>query len=173
MHWRNPLSVFLAAILFFWLGQTARASSSPYAKNQVVFPDEPFEKRQYSGTTNMGWIKFTIPKEAGALGPVTYQDSRVYQLHYDFVTRHLDPFIGIGPEEFEAISLYERGQQLILGAVITPPQSVSLHRHHPGGRNTIRSFRSLCQRGNRSVIRDGQSIGRCGPRCDVLLLPDL
>jgi hypothetical protein len=28
------------------------------------------------------------PKEPHGLGPVTYQDSRTYLLHYDFVTAH-------------------------------------------------------------------------------------
>jgi hypothetical protein len=120
---RGIVLAFLRLALLPWFAQALAASSSEYAKNQIVFPNEPFEYRHYGGTTNMGWIKFTIPKEAGALGPVTYQDSRVYSLHYDFVTRHLDPFVGISPEEFESISLYEQGQRLILGAVITPPKA--------------------------------------------------
>jgi hypothetical protein len=34
----------------------------------------------------------------------------------------MDPFVGISPEEFDRISLYQEGQKLILGAVITSPK---------------------------------------------------
>jgi len=125
MQLRNLSSAFLLGLLLPWSGLTGKVLSSECAKNEIVFPDEPFEQRHYGAGGSMGWIKFTIPKEAAALGPVTYQDSRTYPLHYDFVSKHLEPFVGVGPEEFETISLYEQGQQLILGAVITPPDGHS------------------------------------------------
>ena len=31
-----------------------------YGRTQLVFPNDPFEQRQYTGATNLGWIKFTI-----------------------------------------------------------------------------------------------------------------
>ena len=115
-------------VVAYWslFSQTLSAGSTNPWKYEIMFPDEPFEQRHYSDLTNMGWIKFTIPEEADALGPVTYQDSHTYELHYEFVTAHLDPFIGISPEEFERVSLYEQEQQLILGAVVTPPKEHSL-----------------------------------------------
>jgi hypothetical protein len=114
-------ALFRAVILFSWSGQIAVAASSPYAKNEIVFPNDPFEQRSQTGLDSIGWIKFTIPKEPTGLGPITYQDSHTYLLHYDFVSRYLDPYVGISPEEFDRISLYQEGQKLILGAVITPP----------------------------------------------------
>jgi hypothetical protein len=113
--------IFFVAAYLSLISQILLAESTNPWKHEIVFPDEPFEQRHHSGTTNMGWIKFTIPKEANALEHVTYQDSCTYELHYEFVTAHLDPFTGISPEEFQRVSLYEQDQQLILGAVVTPP----------------------------------------------------
>jgi hypothetical protein len=126
MHLHHLFWVLLVASLLSWSGQAVVAVSSEYAKNEIVFPDEPFEYRFGLGANGMGWIKFTIPKEPAALGPVTYQDSRTYQLHYEFVSKHLDPFVGISPEEFDRISLYEDGQELILGTIVTPPEGFPL-----------------------------------------------
>lgn len=125
MHLSDLISVFVAAAQLFWTAPGLTAASSEYAKNAIGFPNEPFEYRFRAGPTNMGWVKFTLAKEPAGLGPVTYQDSRRYQLHYDFVSRHMEPFVGISPEAFDRIALYEEGQQLILGAVITPPQGYS------------------------------------------------
>ena len=118
-------TIFVVAYSSLFSQTLSGGSTDPW-KYEIIFPDEPFEQRHYGGETNMGWIKFTIPKEADELRPVTYQDSQTYELHYEFVTAHLDPFTGIGPEEFERVSLYEQEQQLILGAVITPPKGHSL-----------------------------------------------
>jgi len=119
------LTIFVVAYWFLFSQTLSAGSPNPW-KYEIIFPGDPFEQRHYSGETNMGWIKFTIPKEPDALGPVTYQDSQTYELHYEFVTEHLDPFTGISPEEFERVSLYEQEQQLILGAVVTPPKGHSL-----------------------------------------------
>jgi len=148
MHLGDLLSVFLGMILLPWSSPIAVAVSSEYAKNEIIFPDEPFEHRFGVGADGMGWIKFTIPKEPTELGPVTYQDSRTYRLHYEFVSEHLDPFIGISPEEFDRISLYAEGQKLILGTVVTPPKGypvtnaiqelgIQFVRHDPYSREEI------------------------------------
>lgn len=133
MHPHSLITVFLATVVLPWGGLGHAAFSSEYAKNEIVFPNEPFEYRFRAGPTDMGWVKFTIAKEPAGLGPVTYQDSRTYQLHYEFVTRHMEPFIGISPEAFDRIALYEEGQKLILGAVITPPKAYPVT-------NTIRNW---------------------------------
>ena len=126
MYVRYPFLVLSLAVLLRGGGQVAATAVPDDTKNEIVFPDEPFEQRSHTGLTNMGWIKFTIPKVPAGLGPVIYQDSRTYALHYEFATEHLEPYIGIGPEEFDRISLYEDGQELILGAVITPPRGFPL-----------------------------------------------
>ena len=60
MHPCSVRSILLAMFLLPWSGRASGASSSEYAKNEIVFLDEPFEYRHYSGTANMGWVKFTI-----------------------------------------------------------------------------------------------------------------
>jgi len=119
----HKLVLLIIFVVAYWplFSQTLSAGSSDPWKYEIIFPDEPFERRHHSSESNMGWVKFTIPKEADELRPVTYQDSQTYELHYEFVTAHLDAFTGISPEEFERVSLYEQEQQLILGAVVTPP----------------------------------------------------
>ena len=95
-------------------------SPSQYWKDEIVFPNDPFESHgQVYG--DMGWIKFTLLKEPYNPDIVYFQDSTQYALHYEFATNELDPYIGIGAEDFFNISLYEQAQELILGAIVTPP----------------------------------------------------
>jgi len=94
----------------------AGITPSPYWKNQVVFPDDPFRGESASGEPR--WVKFTILTSEPAT--VYYQDGRAFRFHYDFAAQVLDPFKGISPEQFDQISLYAQGQQAILGAVIFP-----------------------------------------------------
>jgi len=92
-----------------------------YGKTQIVFPDDPFEHRQYIGMSNLGWVKFTLLTEPYDPNVVYFQDSGHFPLHYDFVSECLGPFVGISPQEFDRITLYAEDQQMILGAVVTPP----------------------------------------------------
>ena len=94
---------------------------SPFWKNQIVFPDDPFCASTTSDD-DPGWVKFTILVLDG-YDPnlVYYQDCKEYVLHYDFATDLLDPFVGISASEYYQITLYEEGQQAILGAVIMSP----------------------------------------------------
>ena len=92
-----------------------------FGKTELVFPNDLFEQRQYIGTSNLGWVKFTLLKAPHDPNVVYFQDSGHFALHYDFVSKCLGPFVGIDPEEFNRLSLYAEDQQLILGAVITPP----------------------------------------------------
>jgi hypothetical protein len=91
--------------------------SSPYAKNSIVFPDDPFAVPSAPGEP--GWIKFTILIDDP--DTVIFQDSNTYPFHYDFAVNELEPFAGMTPEEFDQVTLYEAGQLAILGAVILPP----------------------------------------------------
>ncbi len=92
-----------------------------HGKTQLVFPGDPFEVRQYAGMSNLGWVKFTLLNPPHDPNVVYFQDGERFPLHYNFVSGCLDPFVGIGPQEFDRISLHAENQQVILGAVITPP----------------------------------------------------
>jgi hypothetical protein len=86
-------------------------------KNTIVFPDEPYA---HPSTGNLpGWVKFTILTSDPNV--VYFQDSAVYPFHYDFAVAELEPFAGMSPSEFDAVTLYLDGQMAILGAVILPP----------------------------------------------------
>ncbi len=110
------------------LAGSAWSQVSPPWKHTIMFPNDPLEQRVYVSGTNMGWIKFTLDLARDTGDSLFFQDSRAYDLHYDFVSRHLDSYMGIAPEEFNRISLYSQGQQLALGAVITPPQGYPLNQ---------------------------------------------
>ncbi len=81
--------------------------------------DEPFlTEIQSSGVPNVRWVKFAIllsePQQ------VIFQDSRKFLFHYDFASARLEPFKGMTPEEFAAVSLDSNGdQQVVLGTVLT------------------------------------------------------
>ena len=93
---------------------------SPYWKSQIIFPDEPF--RVVGGSSSEpDWVKFTIILPPYDPNIVYYQDCQAYTFHYHFATEVLDPFIGMGTSEYDQITLYEEGQQAVLGAVIMPP----------------------------------------------------
>jgi len=93
---------------------------SVYWKSQIDLPNEPFLAEEIS-ESEPGWVKFTTLILAGYNpNTVYFQDSKEYVFHYDFATEVLDPFIGMGPAEYEQVSLYEAGQQASLGTVIVP-----------------------------------------------------
>lgn len=119
--------ILILAILGLVAGRAWSQASPPW-KHTIVFPNDPLERRVYVSGTNMGWIKFTLDLARDTGDSLFFQDSLAYDLHYDFVSRHLDPYLGISPEEFNRISLYSQGQQLGLGAVVTPPQGYPLNQ---------------------------------------------
>ncbi len=112
--------VFIAAPLRV-AAQPCDVTPSPYWKNTIDFPDEPFRVTGYS-SDNPDWVKFTIMTCDPAT--VYFQDSNAYTFHYDFVTEELDPYVGISLDDFNQIALYEEGQELILGAVLMPASYV-------------------------------------------------
>jgi hypothetical protein len=95
---------------------------SPYWKNEIVFPDEPFLA---SGTfaSDPGWVKFTILLDPYDPNVVYFQDSKRYAFHYNFAVELLTPFIGMTHRQFDEATLYEEDQQAVLGAVIMPPNA--------------------------------------------------
>ena len=91
--------------------------SEPAWKNQITHPSDPFESWTYPA-----YVKFTIiVKEGYDPNIVYYQDCTRYEYHYDFALEHLEPFVGMTVEEFDAVTLHEAGRQAVLGAVIFPP----------------------------------------------------
>ncbi len=93
---------------------------SPFWKSEIAFPDDPFRVPGGSAS-EPGWVKFTILLEPYDPNAVYYQDSREYTFHYHFAVELLGPFLGMTPEEFDQATLFEEGQQAVLGAVIMPP----------------------------------------------------
>jgi hypothetical protein len=85
-------------------------------KHQIAVPDDPFQS-----WTSPAYVKFTIITRDG-YDPnlVYYQDSSQYEYHFEFALEHLEPFVGMSLEEFDAVTLHAAGQQAVLGAVILP-----------------------------------------------------
>lgn len=103
---------------FYRLRFAPRGETNDWA-NQLVFPGDPlFSSAPCSATTPLAWAKFALvlaePDRA------YFQDSRAQPLHYDFATRRLTPFLGLSPEQFNAVSLRTNGQRVVLGVILTP-----------------------------------------------------
>jgi len=97
----------------------ARGQEADPWKHQISFPDDPFQS-----WTSPAYIKFTIIiKDGYDPNVVYYQDSRLYEYHFDFALEHLDPFVRMTIDEFDAVTLHEANQEAILGAIILPPSS--------------------------------------------------
>ncbi len=119
--WLGGLVLVLAGGLLPGLALAEPVDLCEYGKTQLAFPNDPFEHREYIGFSNLGWVKFTMLKPPYDPNVVYFQDSSHFPLHYDFASECLGPFVGITPEQFNRVSLYAEDQQLILGAVVTPP----------------------------------------------------
>lgn len=115
--WCRATPLFLVMVSLV-CGQTI--TPSPYWKNEIVHPNEPFRVVGTSAS-DPDWVKFTILLEPYDPNTVYFQDSQAYTFHYHFATEVLDPFIGMSPSEYDLVTLYEEGQRAILGAVIMPP----------------------------------------------------
>jgi len=113
---------FLLVLAPAALSYAGEIPPSPYWKNEIVFPDEPFRA---SGTfaSDPGWVKFTILLDPYDPNVVYFQDSKRYAFHYNFAVELLTPFIGMTPGQFDEATLYEEDQQAVLGAVIMPPNA--------------------------------------------------
>jgi hypothetical protein len=86
-------------------------------KNDIDFGTDPF--RVYGSTAaNPDWVKFTILLCDDQT--VYYQNSNTYPFHYHFATERLDPLLGLTLQQFNDVTLYEVGQEAVLGAVLMP-----------------------------------------------------
>lgn len=92
---------------------------SPFWKNQLSFPDDPFVVASAGGQPR--WVKFTVFTAEPT--KVYFQDSNKYAFHYDFAKAHLPGFSRMTPETFAKLSLAAAGQKLITGAVLLPPRA--------------------------------------------------
>lgn len=103
-------------------------------KSQVQHPDDPFIRP--GGLPQPGWVKFLI--ETNAPSTVYFQDSNLYEFHYDFAVAELPQFAGMTPAQFDAVTLHATGQQAILGAVLIPPTAAGQHVYPEYGIQLVR-----------------------------------
>ncbi len=103
---------------FKWPVPTSPIALTPHEswKERIVYWDDPFIT---GNIDEVRWVKFSVLM--GDPSRVIFQDSFTYHYHYDFVTERLAPFKGKSHTQFDAISLHEQDQQIILGAVLFPP----------------------------------------------------
>ncbi len=94
-------------------------------KNSIT-PEDSFVTRDFDMLGSI-WVKFTILLQDP--DKVYFQNSNTYAFHHEFATVHLDPFMGMSRQEFEAVTLREAGQQAVVGAVIFPPPQRQLKEY--------------------------------------------
>ncbi len=104
---------------FEWPAPTAPIELQPHEswKSRIDYWEDPFIVGDYM---EVRWVKFSVLM--GDPGYVIFQNSATYPFHYHFATERLAPFQGMSHNDFDAISLYEQDQEIILGAVLFPPQ---------------------------------------------------
>lgn len=103
---------------FYRLMLAPRTSTNDWA-NQLIFPGDPlFNASPCSASQPLAWAKFALV--LGQTPRVYFQDNRAHLLHYDFATRRLAPFIGLTPEQFNAVALRTNNQQVVLGTILCP-----------------------------------------------------
>ncbi|WP_437815570.1 PEP/pyruvate-binding domain-containing protein [Sorangium sp. So ce1078] len=102
-----------------WPVETYPIDITPSAdwKNQLDFPFDPFAV--YSTYDGPAWVKFTVLMHDPT--KVYYQNGNEFPFHGEFATARLDPFFEMSLTEYDQVSLYEEGQQAILGAVLISP----------------------------------------------------
>lgn len=102
---------------WFYRFRTTALTASDDWKNQIQAPLDAFSTT--SDQSQVRWIKFLILTENPT--QVYFQDGNQRVLHYDFAKARLPRFAGLTRAAFEAISLRTNQQQVVLGAVLFPP----------------------------------------------------
>lgn len=111
---------------FQWPVPTGPVAITPSEawKNRIT-PTDPFVRPGEVGSLGLPatprWVKFVVLMRDPSR--VYFQDSNRHAFHYDFIRGHLDPYLGVSRDEADRRSLHERDQELILGAVLLPPDS--------------------------------------------------
>jgi len=112
-------------------------------KNQLSLPYDPF----YLGISGpQQWTKFAILADDPTR--VFYADSHRFTFHYDFATARLEPFLGMMPGEFDAVSQFNSNRAVILGTILVPgyPRTeygIQFVSQDPLSRETIRDLFAL------------------------------
>lgn len=103
---------------FVWPVPTGPIQVTPHQswKERITYWDDGFIRGDFN---QVRWVKFTVLMRDPSR--VIFQDSNAYAFHHTFASERLDPFLGMTRAAFDAISLYEEGQEAILGAVLFPP----------------------------------------------------
>ncbi|MFO0724078.1 MAG: hypothetical protein U1E65_09865 [Myxococcota bacterium] len=102
---------------FHWPVETATVVITPSAdwKNRIS-RDDPFVMRLPAFETPIvPWAKLTVLMKDPS--KVYYQNAFTHPFHADFIRARLDPYLGLSPEQIDAKSLHEEGQELIRGVV--------------------------------------------------------
>ena len=104
---------------FEWPVPTAPMTIAPDAswKDAIALPWDPFIAYG-AGDFGVRWVKFTVLLRDPTR--VYFQDSSVYQFHQPFALDKLTPFKGMTASQFDQATLYESGQEAILGALLIP-----------------------------------------------------
>lgn len=110
---------------FRWPVATTSVAITPSDawKNRISVDDpfvRPSEPDAFGAPQSPRWVKFTVLMQDPSR--VYFQDSQRYPFHHEMITAHLDPWVGETQAEVERLSLFERDQALILGAVLFPPR---------------------------------------------------
>lgn len=89
-------------------------------RNQIFFDEDLFlSERVNGGLPETRWIKFAITTNEPAR--VYFQNSLVYDFHYEFAVARLPEFKGMSAAQFDAVSLHTNAQKVVLGAVLFSP----------------------------------------------------
>ncbi|NNM29817.1 MAG: hypothetical protein HKO57_09855, partial [Akkermansiaceae bacterium] len=100
------------------------ATITPHAswKTGITLPGDPYRSDPVLAgfdQEEIRWIKFSILLDN--VPAVYFQDSSRYAFHYNFANERLDPFLGIGFEAYNDLTLHPPGQEVVLGAVLFAP----------------------------------------------------
>ncbi len=101
---------------FYRIRSAARTAADDW-KNQIQAPDDAFSTS--SDASQVRWVKFLILTNDPTR--VYFQDGNQRVLHYDFAKARIPRFAGMTRAAFDAISLRIGQQQVVLGAVLFPP----------------------------------------------------
>lgn len=102
---------------WFYRFRTTALSTADDWKNQIQVPSDAFSTT--SDQSQVRWIKFLILTEDPTR--VYFQDGAQHVLHYDFAKARLPRFASLSQTAFDAISLRTNDQQIVLGAILFPP----------------------------------------------------
>jgi hypothetical protein len=102
---------------WFYRFRTTALTAADDWKNQIQVPSDVFSRT--SDQSQVRWIKFLILTDDPTR--VYFQDGNQRVLHYDFAKARLPRFAGLSRAAFDAVSLRTNQQQVVLGAILLPP----------------------------------------------------